>query len=108
MAKILKIKGFFEFEFYCPGCRCNHGFRTRAYKMPEGLSAEYQKSFNKSKWTFDGDYDSPTIHPSVRVYRTIIKKDETICHFWMKKGMIQYLTDSKHKLKGKTIKMQEI
>jgi hypothetical protein len=67
------------FIFGCDGSGCAHG--------------------NDARWTFDGDLVNPTISPSV------LSEGEKRCHFFVKKGRIQYLNDSQHELAGQTVDM---
>lgn len=68
--------------FYCPGCNTKHTFDVR-----------------DGEWTFDGDWDKPTFSPSLALPR---------CHLFVRKGIIEYLGDSKHPLAGKDVPMQDI
>ena len=68
--------------FMCPACECMHQF-----KVPQ--------------WTFNGDMEKPTFNPS-------LKYDSLGCHLYVRDGMIQFLSDCKHKLAGKTVEIPEI
>lgn len=76
--------------FYCPGCDSPHTIRHG----------------KKHDWTFDGDYDQPTISPSVLTRGG--HKRERICHLFLKKGQLQFLGDCTHKLAGKTVPLPEL
>jgi Family of unknown function (DUF6527) len=89
----LKIKELDEkkgWYFFCPGCNSLHSIdRT---------------------WTFDGNLESPTIHPSLlTAYKKsgaqeVYKK----CHLFVTDGKIIYLGDSTHRLSGQTIAMMDL
>lgn len=80
------------YGFHCPGCGYEHSFRT---KGKEG----------QPKWTWNGDFEKPTISPSLLVF----KDDPTRrCHIFVNNGMIQYLSDCFHDMKNKTIPMVAI
>lgn len=74
--------------FECPGCKCNHSFRV-------------------PPWGFNGDLNKPTVEGSVLV--TWPHKGGTdICHSFVKDGMIQFLDDCTHELKGQTVELENI
>lgn len=82
------VPGEREYTFHCPGCGCSHWFKT------EG----------KPKWTWNNDFEKPTINPSILV-RSGNEKGQTVCHFFVKDGTIQYLGDCTHELKGQIVVM---
>ncbi len=89
MSKIKKIpvnESECQYQFLCPACNETH-------------------SINQS-WEFDGDYESPTISPSIRVNGFAFNPSEpgsvpSICHSWISKGKIKFFEDCTHKLAGK-------
>jgi hypothetical protein len=83
--------------FQCPGCDCSHRIATTLGKRINGPT-----------WTFNGDLDKPTISPSLRV-RWNYGEDQKpqVCHSFIKDGMIQYLGDCTHHLKGQTVELPE-
>ena len=72
----------FLYIFWCPGCNTEHNFDVR-----------------DGEWEFDGDWEKPTFSPSLALPR---------CHLFVRKGVIEYLGDSKHHLAGKDVPMQHI
>jgi hypothetical protein len=74
--------------FYCPGCKHAH-----CYDIP--------------RWEWNGSYESPTFSPSLRVFYTEpkTKKMITVCHLWLKNGVISYCDDSPHDMKGKSVEL---
>jgi len=104
---------FWEFTFFCPGCKCGHGFKTSSWPMPSGLSEHQQRMFNENNWGWNGDFGKPTISPSLNVLREIGKNEkgepvhETICHSHVISGEIQFLGDCKHELRSKTVPLEE-
>lgn len=70
--------------FWCPACECGH------YIGPG--------------WTSDGNLDAPTISPSILV-RSGNAEGQTVCHMFVRAGMIEYLSDCTHALAGKTVPM---
>ena len=77
--------------FYCPGCRREHPFTVRSDgKHPA--------------WTFDGNLESPTFSPSLRV---LDGWGGTECHLFLRAGKIEYCADSRHEFAGKTIDLPD-
>lgn len=103
--------------FYCPGCKCHHGFKTSPPPGPQ--------------WTFNGDFDKPTVRPSILVTSVELPSEDKStwernpdgsfkldnrgrifgtkdvrCHLYITDGKIQYLSDCTHSLAGKTVEME--
>lgn len=119
MPKIFPTDGKLNWSFYCPGCKHNHGIST----APPG-----------AVWSFNGDVDKPTITPSILIKsghfclphkpgddcwctfndkRRAEGKEEsrfkcTVCHSFIKDGMIQFLGDCTHELAGQTVEIPEV
>jgi hypothetical protein len=98
--------------FWCPGCEGMHAIGTQ---LPGPV------------WTFDGNFEAPTFHPSIRVTsghycagfqpgescwctfkdghpeRQSIRFGCGCCHSFVKAGNIEFLADSTHALAGKTV-----
>lgn len=89
LRKIEKVKDSPDYYFYCQGCGCDHGVWTTV------------SNGNNAIWSFNGDTDKPTITPSIKVRSGA----NTICHSFIKDGMIQYLSDCTHHLAGKTVEL---
>lgn len=90
-----KITGHLYYE--CPACGVPHGLRI--------VPKDYKKvDPNEQVWTWNDDVDHPTFHPSVLVrFHFGAKRTQRICHAWVKDGMITYLDDCTHSLKGQTV-----
>lgn len=73
--------------FWCPGCEGMH--------------------FVTDGWKFNGDFEKPTLSPSVRVRGGMPSNGGHggVCHFHVRNGEIQYLGDCTHALKSQTIAM---
>jgi len=62
------------YTFYCPGCREIHNINT--------------------SWRFNGDYEKPTIEPSILVqWEEGVMFQKMRCHSFIRNGDIQFLTD---------------
>jgi Family of unknown function (DUF6527) len=93
MSKLSKVyrpdsKTLGGYAHWCEGCQSYHLFDLR--------------------WTFNGDFDKPTFSPSMLVNATQEVDNAPRCHYFLRNGKIQYLDDSTHNLKGKTIELKEI
>lgn len=101
--RIRKLPGG-QHEFVCPGCNETH-------------------TINAEIWTFDGDYQRPTLSPSVLVRGTrfVGGPDDTpensewaslwppfTCHSFVRDGRIQFLNDCTHELAGQTVDLPEV
>ena len=52
-------------------------------------------------WNFNGDFEKPTFRPSM-------KNVTTGEHFFVTDGKIQYLSDCRHEMAGKTVDMIDV
>ena len=91
--KPLKQYGYIDadFLFFCPGCKCHHGVWTT------------EKNMNKVIWQFNGDLQKPTVSPSI-----LVRWADNVCHSFIKSGMIEFLSDCTHELKGTTVPLPQI
>ena len=72
---------------FCPACKCGH-------------------RFEKGRWTFDGNYESPTFAPSMLVWwdegpGRVLRR----CHSFVRNGRIEFLGDCLHDMKGTTVEL---
>ena len=95
-----------ELGFYCPGCDSIH-FITDNLTDIEAIA--------NGPWTFNGDYENPTIRASVltRGYRKnpvtgLHDIEVNRCHSFITDGKIEFLSDCMHELRGQTIELPEI
>lgn len=85
---------------WCPGCNEAHSIRI------EG---------GPPVWTFDGDYEKPTFAPSILCFTTYDDEGDplpggqrrTLCHYFIRSGMIEFCGDSPHALAGKTVELPD-
>lgn len=90
--KIASEKSGTKFLFNCAGCGQIHWFQT------EG----------SPKWTFNGDFERPTLSPSLLVtWPQSEGKRDGVCHFFVKDGQMQFLGDCTHGNAGKTLEMPD-
>ena len=81
-------------KFYCPACKCSHWVSVGT------------RSFWNIIWQFNGDFDKPTINPSLLV-RYPRPNGDLVCHSFIRNGRIQYLGDCTHEMAGKTVDIPE-
>jgi hypothetical protein len=114
---LLRIIEGGQVGFWCPGCEGMHAISIAA-----------------GGWTFNGDYGRPTFKPSVLVtsghyvndWAERKRKNPALdcwcsfnqkhpgvttfkcfrCHSFVTDGQIQFLADSTHALKGKTVQLE--
>lgn len=55
-------------------------------------------------WTWNGDIDKPTLRPSVLTQ----DGNQLRCHTWVNDGQAQFLDDTSHELRGRTVDMLEV
>lgn len=82
------------FLFICPGCDERHQIWTAGTTY-------------KSHWDWNGSMEHPTFSPSLLITLPWPEGEER-CHSFIKDGMIQYLDDCTHEMKGQTIELPEI
>ena len=81
------------FAFWCQGCKDLH------------LIPDYEGS--KVRWQFNGDYEKPTLSPSIKHDWGKVDKPHC-CHYFIKDGQIQFCGDCHHDLKGQTLPLEHI
>jgi uncharacterized protein DUF6527 len=75
---------------WCPGCEDVH-----VIAIP--------------RWTWDGNVDAPTTSPSMLIFMPAHdgQPKRTLCHYWLKAGKLEFLSDSAHALAGKTVDLPD-
>lgn len=77
----------YQYWFMCPGCGKSHAWGDQ--------------------WQFNGDYERPTVSPSLLVHWGPQDERKT-CHSFIKDGMIRFLNDCWHDMAGKTVPIPEL
>lgn len=88
-------------KFKCPACGHEH------------MVSVGPKSYWNIRWQFNGDFDKPTINPSLLVTCDIPPEVAIVpnirrCHSFIRDGKIQYLDDCTHALAGQTVELPEM
>lgn len=83
-----------ELLFECPGCKYFHQITI------------LRKNRMGSQWHFNGNFEAPTITPSVLTNPRGI--DGPRCHVQITDGQIFFYPDSEHSLAGKTVTLPEV
>lgn len=81
----------FGLKHKCPACEYNHTIPV--HQRVEGEAHHV--------WTYNGNVESPTFHPSVNISATA--RDGTLimrCHYFVVNGKINFCDDCTHKMKG--------
>lgn len=95
-------KGDGYYAHWCPGCEEAHG-----------IHVEKPRS-NGAKWTFDGNVNAPTFSPSIHItspehtFEDGVKIEATCCHYFLKAGVLDFLGDCTHALKGTKVPLPEL
>ena len=78
------------YVFFCPGCKSRHPLRVKG---------------DGPKWNFDGNMEAPTFSPSL-----LVNKDfpDSRCHLFLRSGVLEFLSDCHHDLKGQKVPLPEI
>lgn len=80
---LLKQMSDTTFAFWCPGCDDLHVV--------------------DETWSFNGDQNRPTFHPSVYVWG-----ENSVCHFFVNAGKLLFLPDCTHELVEQTVPMRPL
>ena len=104
-SKLRSVEGG-NIAFWCPGCDQAHGV---------AVGTPFR---NGAKWSFNGNFERPTVNPSLHIKKGhyadgtpaadcwLCKRGSTacgICHSFVTDGQIQFLVDCTHTLAGQTV-----
>ncbi len=84
----IKLGGEDRVVFRCPACESCHNI------VP-------------GRWRWNGDVDSPTFSPSVRVTWGNTKS-ASCCHFFVTNGRVKFCADSTHALAGQEVDLPDL
>jgi hypothetical protein len=76
------------YMIFCPGCKCCHG-----------IWVDKPDPVNGCHWSFSGDLERPSFSPSLLI--------SGVCHSFIRDGRIEFLSDCKHELAGKTVDLPD-
>lgn len=77
-----------DFVHWCSGCKCMHLINTG------------RKNANGAQWSFNGNYEKPTFHPSINI-------ENGYCHYTITDGVVFYHDATGHDLGGKSILLED-
>lgn len=83
-ASAICAPGEISWMWWCPGCKCGHWTRTKG---------------RSPCWGWNGSKAKPTFSPSILV------TSQNRCHSFVIDGVIQFLGDCTHELKGQHVPM---
>lgn len=78
--------------FHCPGCGGGHSYRIKGAP-------------GQPVWTWNGSLSSPTFEPSLLVNGAWPEKR---CHLFLRNGVLEFLGDSHHALKGTSVPLEPV
>lgn len=90
------------YNHWCPGCKSLHFIPIK----------QYRKEKPNPVWSFNGDLEKPTFNPSIRCFFPAHDIDgehipeETLCHYFIRSGNIEFCSDSPHHLAGRTVPLR--
>lgn len=84
-----------ELGFFCNGCGHRHFVSDKNTNIPNLPES--------SIWTFNGNFENPTIAPSLK-----LTSPGYVCHSVITNGKIRFCPDCTHHLAGQTIELPEI
>lgn len=91
-----------EYWFHCPGCGHPHAIQVRW-----GSKTTRAKS-QEPKWSFNGDHEKPTFTPSLLNNVGGANPAVPVCHLFITDGVIRFLPDCTHHLKGQNVPMLDV
>lgn len=65
-------------------------------------------------WTWNGSVDAPTLYPSIKTTTHgapppgSTERTTIICHSWVNDGKVQFLPDTTHELRNKTVDLLQV
>jgi hypothetical protein len=97
----------YGFAHWCPGCGEMHYITVS------------RPSANGAIWWFNGNVDKPTFSPSIHIKTGPYPDNDSalgskpmghidICHYFLREGVLEFLPDCTHDLKGRSIPLPEI
>ena len=85
------------YAHWCPACK-----ETHAFAVDRPFS-------NGAKWSFDGNIDAPTFAPSMNIGIGPFPDGHIErCHYFLKGGQLQYISDCTHAMAGQTVPLPEL
>lgn len=86
------------FMFDCPACGHSHGVPTK----------QYPHKYGSTEWEFNRDFNSPTLSPSLKVMSKDKDLKDSVCHFHLRNGKLEYCNDCTHSMSGKVVELPDI
>lgn len=84
------------------------GRREYVYYWCSGCG--HAHSVPAERWNWNKNAESPTLSPSVRHFIPAQdgQPEQTLCHYHLRNGIIEYCGDCQHNLKGQNVPLQPI
>jgi hypothetical protein len=90
--------------FDCPACK--EAVLIWGDGEPHPAIPFHEVNVGAGGWSFNGDLERPTISPSVRTRYG--DQQPYTCHFFVRRGRIEYCADSTHALAGQTVDLPDM
>lgn len=100
-AKLVRREGYYAdlatHAHWCPACKSMHDFAVeRPFR-------------NGASWQYSGVAELPTFSPSMNItVGPFPNGDIKRCHYFLRGGRIQFLTDCTHSFAGQTVDLPDI
>jgi len=89
---------------HCPGCKHAHCYLVESYSRAHPFPNGNPRPF----WDFNGDIFKPTFRASMLIAADLGDPPVPyVCHSFVTDGMIQFLDDCTHDLKGQTVEVPD-
>jgi len=75
------------------------------YHYCQGCEQEHVFTVGQNGWTFNNNFEKPTFSPSMLINK---HDPKTRCHYFIKNGQIQFLSDCHHALAGQTLDLIDL
>lgn len=85
--------------FVCPGCALRGG--SGLHMLPVNTDKK------APSWNFDGNFERPTISPSI-LTRSGTAEKPFVCHSFLRNGVFEFLNDCTHDLKGQSVEIPDL
>lgn len=59
-------------------------------------------------WTWNGSTTAPTLKPSISTEGVDEDGKPFVCHVWVTDGMVKFLDDTTHELRGQTVPLHDV
>ncbi len=97
--------------FFCPGCKAPHTVNVAGHST--GHASAVSKAKRSPNWVWNGSETRPTLTPSIKLTGNIPATEDServdfCCHSFVEQGVIRFLSDCTHELRGQAVPLLAI